>query len=353
VNPDLQLASYFYELPPELIAERPCPDRTQARLLVYDQTRDQVGHHVIGDLPKLLPPQTKIFLNETKVFPCRLRAHKPSGAAVEVFILSLVAVVPGSYQVMLKSSGKKRIGEALILPGDIEAVIEASLPDGLFLLHLPPSLVPDLDLYLAKFGSMPIPPYIRKGVSDEQDLTDYQTSFASAVGSVAAPTAGLHFTPPLMEELKASSHRFHPLTLHVGLGTFRPVKAEILTDHQMHEETYSIDAETWEALNGAGPKLAIGTTALRALESALQTKNFSPGKWHETNLFLYPGKQVRAVDALLTNFHLPESSLLMLVSSLIGRAKTLELYQEAIEKKYRFFSYGDAMLILRKDQSNE
>jgi S-adenosylmethionine:tRNA ribosyltransferase-isomerase len=138
----------------------------------------------------------------------------------------------------------------------------------------------------------------------------------------------------------------------VGLGTFRPVKTPVLTDHQMHEETYSLSAETWQALNNkasGGPKLAIGTTALRALESALQSKNFSPDQWHETNLFLYPGKQVQAIDALLTNFHLPESSLLMLVSSLIGRVKTLELYREAIEKKYRFFSYGDAMLILRKD----
>lgn len=353
MNPDLELKNYDYLLPEDLIAHRPPQSRTSARLLVYDQNDDSVTHTTFSELAQFLQPQTTIFFNQSKVFPCRLRAQKTTGAKVEVFVLSVMPSMVSNravYPCLLKSSGKKKSGEKLLLPAGETAVIELiDTETAVFSLSFSCS---DLLTYLEAHAQMPIPPYIRQGESDEQDRHDYQTCFAKETGSVAAPTAGLHFTDELLESLTAQGHINQYLTLHVGLGTFSPVKVENILDHQMHSESFSMDEKTWQALQSKTSKVAVGTTSLRAMESALRNSEFQAGKTYSTSIFLYPGQEVKSISGLITNFHLPKSTLLMLVSSLIGREKTLELYDLAVREKYKFFSYGDGMFIKRKKSEN-
>lgn len=347
-HPDLELASYDYELPPELIATRPSEKREAARLLVYDQETDQITHTTFEHIDEFLPARTQLFFNQSRVFPCRLNAAKKTGGKVEVFILSLVPNAEGAVEALLKSSGKKREGEVLELPGGESATVTDRSDEGTFFVKLS---CQNLEDYLNQFAGVPIPPYIRGGVDDERDREDYQTSFAKEAGSVAAPTAGLHFGPELLEKLQVLGHHTHFVTLHVGMGTFAPVKVDHILEHKMHSESYRFEGEALKALCSDEYKLAVGTTSLRAIESVRQDPewpNIDTSKMRSTDIFLYPGVEVQSIDALVTNFHLPKSTLLMLVSSLIGREKTLELYREAIEQKYRFYSYGDGMLIKRK-----
>ncbi len=341
---DLELSSYHYDLPSELIAERPAPGRSNSRLLVVDESAH--AHRRFSELPQLLAPRTTLVLNRSRVYPCRLLGTRPSGGAAEAFILSL-RPKDGLYPALLKASGKRRVGERFVF-GDLQLELGEIGGDGEFWLR---PIGVELVSYLLERGAIPIPPYIRNGLSDERDKEDYQTVYARELGSVAAPTAGLHFTPELLATLAEQGHRIAYVTLHVGLGTFRPVKSATITEHQMHEEFYFVDEENAALIKSApGPIIAVGTTALRALESSWSAEGFdfpSPEAPGATRIFLHPGKRVRSIQGLITNFHLPESSLLMLVSALVGRERVLALYREAIEERYRFFSYGDAMFIRR------
>ncbi len=344
---DFELSSYDFELPPELIADRPVPDRHSSRLLVYDEETAEVTHSTFAEIGAFLPPESTLVFNRSKVFPCRLIGKKPSGGEAEVFILSLFHQ-DGVYPALIKASGKRKIGDEFVF-GDLSVTLETVAGNGTFGVRISRTHE-ELLRVLDSIGKIPIPPYIRNGLSDEQDKKTYQTVFAQEEGSVAAPTAGLHFSEELLGRLRAQGHELATVTLHVGAGTFAPIKVSNITDHQMHEELYSIDQENLTTIQAAKYRVAVGTTTLRTLESCWDggIRFDAPGSIKATSIFLHPGKAVRSIDALVTNFHLPKSSLIILVSSLIGREKTLELYDLAVKGRYRFFSYGDGMLIKRK-----
>jgi S-adenosylmethionine:tRNA ribosyltransferase-isomerase len=346
-NPDVLLSSYDFELPAHLIADRPIPGRHNAKLLVYHASTNQVSHRHYYDLPEILPKDHLLVFNQSKVFPCRLLGHKSSGGKCEVFILSLIAKA-GLYPVMIKTRGKKTIGDCFQFD-ELTVEIKCIESDGSFLVQMNLS-GEDLLSFLQKRAHIPIPPYIRGGVADEKDLEDYQTVYAKEIGSVAAPTAGLHFTDELLKNLNEAKIKQAYVTLHVGAGTFKPVASENILDHQMHGEYFYIDQENLKLIQAYPQKLiAVGTTSLRVLETCSNKLGQiqAPSEMMSTDIFLYPGKPVHSIAGLITNFHLPKSTLLMLVSALIGREKTLELYDIAIKNNYRFFSYGDGMLILR------
>jgi len=343
-NPaDLKLSSYHYELDAKFIAERPVADRHSSKLLVYNVSDDSITHTQFKNLPEFLPGQSTLVLNESKVFPCRLLGRKSTGAKVEIFVLSLAPNAAGCFSVMLKSSGKKRVGDLYELPGGASAELKEVSETGQFFVSFSCA---NLQAYLDQHGMVPIPPYIRGGASDQQDLENYQTVYCRETGSVAAPTAGLHFTQEVFAELAAKDIECAQVTLHVGLGTFAPVKTDNIKEHKIHSEEYFINAENLQKIRQAKKVFAVGTTSLRVLESTYG-KEVIADKHYATNIFLHPGVEVHSIAGLITNFHLPQSTLLMLVSSLIGREKTLELYEEAKKEQYRFFSYGDAMLIIR------
>jgi S-adenosylmethionine:tRNA ribosyltransferase-isomerase len=351
---DLLLSAYDYDLPPERVAQNPAVPRDSSRLLVLSSPQ-QHHHHIFRDLPNLLRSGDLLVLNDTQVIPARMYGQTAGGAQVEVLLLEeqshhrwLALVKPGrrlkvGTQVQFKPRPDAAHPELMTLNA---VVIDRDEATGGRVLEfdLPPerSLLQILD----SFGQVPLPPYI----TDSQANPDqYQTVYAEASGSVAAPTAGLHFTPELLQQLQAQGIQQAFITLHVGVGTFRPVDVENITTHTMHAEWIEVSPEVVEQIEQTkargGRVIAVGTTATRTLEGAAQSGMLQPycGK---TNLFIYPGYQWRVVDGLITNFHLPKSSLMMLVSALIGRRRLLELYQEAIAQNYRFYSFGDAMLIL-------
>lgn len=345
---DFLLQNYNFDLPKELIADRPVPDRHSSRLLVYDEERDSITHSTFSEIQNFLPKGSTLVFNRSKVFPCRLIGHKPSGGEAEVFILSLLHE-NDIYPAMVRASGKRKVGDVFNF-GNLTAELVEVKGNGTFGVKFNASHE-ELIHQLETIGKIPIPPYIRGGESDELDKKTYQTVFAEETGSVAAPTAGLHFSTELLEKLKAAGHELATVTLHVGAGTFAPVKAENILEHKMHEEFFTIDQENLKTIQKAKFRVAVGTTTLRTLESSWKDGNVqfeNPGSLKSTSIFLHPGKEVHSIDAMVTNFHLPESSLIMLVSALIGREKTLEIYRVAVKNKYRFFSYGDGMLILRK-----
>lgn len=341
---DLLLSSYHYDLPEELIAQRPA---AESRLLVYKMATDEIIHETFSNIGNYLPKDSLLVFNRSKVFPSRMLGKKASGGAAELFLLSLARNEDGAYPALIKTTSKKKIGTKFFFPQNLEAEIVAIYPDGTFGVTFN---VEDVRAYLYEHAKIPIPPYIRKGESDEADREQYQTVYAKEEGSVAAPTAGLHFKKDLLAKLEEKGIETASVTLHVGIGTFRPVKTENILDHQMHSENFFFDSENEAKIQRARAEkrkiFAVGTTTLRTLESSFG-KNLRPNEMYSTNIFLHPGVEIKSIDGLLTNFHLPESSLLMLVSALIGRNKTLELYEIAIKERYRFFSYGDAMLIIR------
>jgi S-adenosylmethionine:tRNA ribosyltransferase-isomerase len=327
------LSDYNYILPPELIADRPAPRREESRMLVLHRESGRIEHRCFSDLPEYLTPQDLLVLNDSKVIPARL--HDATG---KIEILLLEQRDPLHWTAMVRPGKKMRVGASVEVAGTKVTVTEV-LEDGTRLLEF--AAPPDLDL----FGEMPIPPYFHRP-ADAMDKERYQTVYAKDPGSVAAPTAGLHFTQEILAGLP---HAF--LTLHVGAGTFHPVKTDDLSEHHMHLEHYTLPQETAERINATkasgGRIIAVGTTTTRVLES-------QPGSPHDpliaatssTDIFIRPPHQFQRIDALLTNFHLPESTLLMLISALAGRELIFEAYEEAIKEKYRFFSYGDCMLIL-------
>ncbi len=340
---DYQLSSYHFDLPEELIAQRPA---SVSRLLVYKASTNEVIHDTFDNIGKYLPEQSLLVFNRSKVFPSRLLGKKETGGSAELFLLSTEKSESG-YPALIKTTSKKKIGTTFLFPHNLKAEIKTIHSDGTFGVDFNKD---DIKSYLYEHAKIPIPPYIRNGESDEEDRTAYQTVFAKEEGSVAAPTAGLHFKNDLLLKLKNQNIDSAFVTLHVGLGTFRPVKVENIIDHHMHSENFFFDSENDQLIKKARSEnkkvFAVGTTALRVLESSFE-KNLRPNEMFSTNIFLHPGVDVKSVDGLITNFHLPESTLLMLVSSIIGRDKTLELYELAIKERYRFFSYGDGMLIIR------
>ena len=339
MSAELLTESYAYDLPEGLIASEPVYPRDSAKLLVYDRKSDTVTHTTFRHLLDFLP-ECDVFLNDTRVIKARIFGKKESGGKVELlFNKSLDA-----YRSLVMIRGKVREGTQLFFDEGLVATVEMLNDDGsrivTFSSNGKPVRFETLVQLLDEIGHLPLPPYMQRE-DRESDEHDYQTLFAREAGAVAAPTASLHFTPELFDALKAA-HPTHTLTLHVGAGTFKPVEAEKILDHPMHSEYFHIPQEAANVLDSDKPLLAIGTTVTRTIEYYIRT-----GKTEgECDLFLNPHNPPQRVTHLLTNFHLPKSTLIMLVSAFIGREKTLQLYQEAIAHRYRFFSYGDAMLIL-------
>ena len=346
-NPDLLTESYDFDLDPSFIAARPAAEgRDTSKLLVYKAQTGEVIHTKFSELSNFLNSGELLVKNQSRVFPCRLFGNKPSGGKVELFVLSLIPV-NNLYPVMIRSSGKKKVGD-IYLFDELSAELKEVGRSGEFLVSINLSHEQFLD-FLDKKAGIPIPPYIRSGVADEKDETDYQTVYAKDLGSVAAPTAGLHFTEKVFSDLSSKGVEHASVTLHVGAGTFKTVDSDNILEHEMHSESFIIDDSNLEKIKKHKRRIAVGTTTLRVLESASKEGEFNckPNELRDTDIFLYPGVDVHSICGLITNFHLPKSTLLMLVSALIGREKTLELYEIAKKEKYRFFSYGDAMLILR------
>ncbi|MEP7077446.1 MAG: tRNA preQ1(34) S-adenosylmethionine ribosyltransferase-isomerase QueA [Chthoniobacterales bacterium] len=324
----LRLADYDYDLPPDLIARRPLPQRDASRMMILDRRTGQIEHGHFQHLSAHLEPTDLLVLNNTRVVPAR---RLSDDGKVEFLILEKLG--PARWKCLVKPGRKMRVGAETHI-GKIAGRVETILPEGERVIRF----AADFDV-LAD-GAMPLPPYLRRE-SDLSDFERYQTTYAEVPGAVAAPTAGLHFTPQLLAGL---AHTF--VTLHVGLGTFRPVKSENIADHRMHSERFMISAAAAEAINAAHRVVAVGTTSLRVLEAARRTHGKLVAQESITDIFIHPPYQVRYADALLTNFHLPRSTLLMLVSAFAGHAFVREAYAAAIRERYRFFSYGDCMLIL-------
>jgi S-adenosylmethionine:tRNA ribosyltransferase-isomerase len=342
----MRVDDFDFELPRELVAQTPAP-RGTSRLLVLDRASNELEHRQVEDLPNYLRPDDLLLLNDTRVIPARLYARRPTGRTFELLLLRMFD--ESRWESLLRPSARARVGERPELGDGGAAIPEESHGEGRWRLRFDPPL--DLER-LDRIGEMPLPPYIgRPEGGTAADRLDYQTVYATIPGAVAAPTAGLHFTDELLEKIRNAGTEIEFLTLHVGLGTFRPVSVDEVADHEMHEEWYCFSEAAADAVNRAldeGRRIVcVGTTTVRALEGALASANgrLQPGDgW--TRLFITPGFAYRGVGAMLTNFHLPRSTLLMLVSALAGRDRILSAYAEAIARRYRFFSYGDAMLIV-------
>ena len=343
------LDDYRFDLPPELIAQTPSPVRTEARLMRVARGSGPRSHHRIADLPSLLRGDELVILNDTRVVPARLRGHKASGGRIELLAIE-PAAEPREFIAMGRSSKGFAVGMPLVLDAGGTVRVTACLPDGLVRVRLPDD-APDLWRFLEAAGEIPLPPYLERSAGPTpEDRERYQTVFARADGAVAAPTAGLHFTPGLLDAVRARGCEVATVTLHVGLGTFMPVRAANLAEHVMHSERYVIPDATAAAIaeaRAAGrPVLAVGTTVVRALEAAAATADgvVQAGE-AETRIFIREPYSFRVVDQLMTNFHLPGSTLLVMVAAFAGRANILAAYAEAVAARYRFFSYGDGMLI--------
>ena len=338
---------FYFDLPKELIAQETCTPRDAARLLCLGRQDGSIRHTVFRDLPELLTPGDLLVVNNSKVLPARLIGHKNgTGAACELLLLRQVR---GDVWECLARPGKRlhQGNQVVFGDGSLTGTILETKSDGNK--HVSFQFTGAKTLYekLDAFGKMPLPPYIQKQLEDQ---SQYQTVYAKELGSAAAPTAGLHFTPELMDTLRARGIQFAEITLHVGLGTFRPVKEEDITDHKMHSEWYCIDEATARKINdtkAAGYRvIAVGTTSCRTLEAAAATYGDIRPCSGDTDIFIYPGYEYKAIDGLITNFHLPESTLIMLVSAFCGYENTMHAYKVAVEQRYRFFSFGDAMLII-------
>ena len=341
----MHLEDFDYDLPPELIAQTPLTRRDESRLLVLNRQTGATEHRVFHDLPSYLKPGDVLVLNDTRVLPARLLGRPAhSGGKVEVLLLKEVA--PGQWEVLVKPGRRCPEGQELIFgAGRLTARVLSRTPEGGRIMAFSKAGGEFLTL-LDEIGRMPLPPYIHAELKDQER---YQTVYARHLGSAAAPTAGLHFTPELLTTIAAQGVEILYLTLHVGLGTFRPVREERIEEHHMHEEYYLIRSEVAERINAAKAEgrrvVAVGTTVVRTLEAAGRSGRVKAGaEW--TDLFIYPGFKFKIIDALITNFHLPKSTLLMLVAAFAGRETILRAYAEAVRQRYRFFSFGDAMLIM-------
>ncbi len=336
-------SDFYYELPEELIAQSPAEPRDSSRLLVYDKWADRAEHKIFRDVIEYLKKGDVLVLNNTKVLPARLYARTENGGAVEVLLLKRLE--KDSWEVLVKPGRKCTIGKRLIISDELSLTVQGITDSGERIVKFDYDGV--FEEILDRVGSMPLPPYIKSKLKDKNR---YQTVYAKRDGSAAAPTAGLHFTPELLQKVKDKGVEIAEVLLHVGLGTFRPVKEEIITDHKMHSEYFEVGAEAAEIINRAKKEgrrvIAVGTTSVRTLESVADENGQIKPCSGNTQIFIYPPYKFKCVDALITNFHLPESTLIMLVAALCGREKILDLYKTAVAEKYRFFSFGDAMFIV-------
>lgn len=332
---------FDFLLPPELIAQYPLPNRSDSRLLTYQRSTGLYQHHVFKQLADFLEPGDLLVMNDSRVIPARLYGHKASGGQVELLLERLID--SNTFLAHIKASKSPKPGSYIHLAEDWRIEILGRQDD---LYHC--RVDGDVDTMLHEIGHIPLPPYITR-TDESLDSNRYQTVYALHKGSVAAPTAGLHFDAAVLESLRLRGVNIAYSTLHVGAGTFRPVRCENISDHKMHYERFTISEALCDAVNAAkiaGKRvIAVGTTALRSLESAAQLGELQPCS-RDTDIFITPGFQFKICDGLITNFHLPESTLMMLVSAFIGYKQTMELYRIAIEEQYRFFSYGDASLLL-------
>jgi len=349
---------FDYDLPTELIAQQPLPQRSASRMLVLHRDSGAIEHRRFTDLPEYLAAQDCAVINQTRVIPARLLGRRSTGGQVELLLVDPLG--NGRWEVLARPAGRLSVGERIDFSGEITATIEEGLSDGrgVVSLECPGELMTSLN----HVGLTPLPPYIhrdqqppREASSQQQaqeaaDRARYQTVYAQDPGAVAAPTAGLHFDEEMLERLVIGDVEIARITLHVSAGTFRPVRAENIQEHDMDAERYEVTAEAAQAINASradgGRIVAVGTTVVRTLETLAHDSGQIATDSGETRLFIYPGYQFRVVDMLLTNFHLPRSTLLMLVSAFAGREQVLAAYQEAVARRYRFYSYGDCMLVI-------
>ena len=339
----MKTSDFDFQLPEELIAQTPLKRRDGSRLLTLDKRTGAVEHHHFYDLPRFLRTGDCLVLNDSRVLPARLIGHRPNGGVCEVLLL--VDRGDNVWECLVRPGRKLKPGAQVIFgDGQLTAAIEAELEDGkrAVRFHYQGIFLEVLE----RLGKMPLPPYIKEELQDQER---YQTVYSKVTGSAAAPTAGLHFTPELLAQIREMGVKVCCVTLHVGLGTFRPVKAEDIQDHEMHSEFCMISRETADVINetkrNGGRVVCVGTTSCRTVESFAAEDGTMSERSGWTSIFIYPGYKFKVLDALVTNFHLPQSTLIMLVSALAGREHVLAAYEEAVRERYRFFSFGDAMFI--------
>jgi len=340
----LATRDFWYDLPEELIAQTPLEKRDMSRLMCLNRETGEIGHKHFYDIIDYLQPGDCLVMNDSRVLPARLLGHRPTGGAVEVLLLRDLG--NRCWECLCKPGRKMQVGNTVIFGnGELTATVKAVQEDGnrVVEFHYEGIFLEVLE----RLGKMPLPPYIKEELQDQER---YQTVYSREVGSAAAPTAGLHFTQELLEAIRAKGVQEVFVTLHVGLGTFRPVKADNILDHHMHSELCMMNQETADILNQTkargGRVICVGTTSCRTLESLVNDDGTFEAKSRWTDIFIYPGYTFKAMDGLITNFHLPESTLVMLVSAFAGREHVLAAYEEAVKERYRFFSFGDAMCIL-------
>lgn len=340
----MKTSDFFYDLPPELIAQTPIEPRNTSRLLNLDKNTGEIKHTSFNNLSDFLKAGDCLVLNNTRVLPARIYGtREDTGAVVEFLLLKQKGV--NLWECLAGPGKKAKVGHNFKFSDELTASVREVLPDGNRVVEF----FPQGEFYsvLDKVGQMPLPPYIKEKLEDKER---YQTVYSKELGSAAAPTAGLHFTNEMLEELKAKGIKIAYVTLHVGLGTFRPVKVDNIDEHKMHSEHYIIPQETADIINdtkkNGGRIICVGTTSCRTVESAMQKFGEIKECSDDTSIFIYPGYKFGCMDGLITNFHLPESTLIMLVSAFAGYENTMNAYKEAVEERYRFFSFGDAMIIL-------
>lgn len=343
----MRLTDFNYTLPPELIAQRPAEQRTESRLMSLDRSGGTIGEKSFHEICGFFREGDLLVVNDTRVIPARLFGMKDTGGRIEIFLVKRLPRDGQFWECLARSSKKPRPGSSVILNEGVSARIEGDGVDGNLIISFAPE--EGFEDWLERSGNIPLPPYIRRPAAME-DRERYQTVFARVKGAVAAPTAGLHFTDGLMDEIRGKGVEIAPLTLHVGLGTFQPVREDDISLHRMHREYYAISEATASAVNkrkkSGGRVLALGTTTTRALEYAGSPDGTVPSGEGEADIFIMPGYRFKVIDGLITNFHLPCSTLLMLVAAFAGRESILRAYEEAVRRRFRFFSYGDAMIII-------
>lgn len=339
----MKTSDFYYDLPERLIAQTPIEPRDSSRLMHYDMATKTVAHRHFYDVVDILKSGDLLVINNTKVYPARIYSTTKFGGKMEILLLKRINYT--DWEVLVKPGKKAHDGAEFTVSDELSFTVLSHTDSGGRIIRF--SFDGVFEDILDRVGEMPLPPYIKEKLEDQ---SRYQTVYCKNEGSAAAPTAGLHFTTELIEKLKKKGVQFAEVCLNVGLGTFRPVKSENIENHEMHSEYYSIDEENAKIINeakAAGRRIiAVGTTSVRTLESVADENGFVKATHGNTNIFIYPPYKFKCVDGLITNFHLPESTLIMLVSALVGREKILELYNLAVKEEYRFFSFGDAMLVL-------
>ncbi len=347
IDTDLATSDFYYDLPEELIAQSPSEVRDECRMMVLDRARGTTSHRVFKEIIDYLNPEDILVVNSSKVIPARLLGvTEKTGSSMELLLLRMTE--SGEWETLVRPGQRAKVGASFLFGDVLRATVTDVIEGGNRLVRFDYDTEKFKNIYeaLDAVGNMPLPPYITKKLERKED---YQTVYAKTEGSAAAPTAGLHFTTELLERIKAKGVGYAEVTLHVGLGTFRPVKVDKITEHLMHAEHFVIDEATAAEINrrraAGGRIIAVGTTSCRVLESITDEQGIVHPAEGETAIFIYPGYKFKAVDALITNFHLPESTLIMLISALAGKDKVMDAYKEAVRERYRFFSFGDSMFI--------